>query len=57
MGTDESKHTHNLSLEGFEWDDKTGVVVERLRCSICGQKSERTIEKVWSVEEYIRGRR
>ena len=55
--SDENNHTHELVLEGFEWDENTGVVKESLRCKICYQKSERTIEKVWSVEEYIRGRR
>lgn len=55
--SDESDHIHELVLEGFEWDDKTGIVKESLRCKICYQKSERTIERVWSVEEYLRGRR
>ena len=55
--SDENNHTHDLVLEGFEWDDKTGIVKETLRCKICYQKSFRTIEKVWDVSQYIRGRR
>ena len=55
--SDENNHTHDLLLEGFEWDKEKMVVKETLRCKICYQKSFRIIEKVWSVEEYIRGRR
>ena len=30
---------HEFKDEGFKWDQKTGRLIQTLKCSLCGKKS------------------